>query len=235
MPCASLPYYCLEFTVAAQEQAQSPVCPDEEDVAKNFRSFTLLEIVNTEQLDLYANILLCRRRSGRELVVAFRGTESKANVWLDAEFKRVKQHELCRASGDKCYVHSGFSNGYAAMKADGLLDRVRQHCRNHSISLVWATGHSLGGALATLFVADWVASKLPDEVLPEFGLFTIGSPRVGNRGFTDFVDRLVDESRKFRVVADYDPVPYVPRTDCIDLVAPYLTSAGLSTFTQQAC
>src|SRR5262249_54451343 len=42
---------------------------------------------------------------------------------------------------------------------------------------VWLTGHSLGAALATLAAARWAAGHRVQ------GLYTFGSPRVGNAAF----------------------------------------------------
>lgn len=70
------------------------------------------------------------------------------------------------------------------------------------------TGHSLGGALATLAVA-----KLRQEKKQAVnGLYTFGSPRVGNQKFADKFD---DDFKRytFRFVNDNDAVPHAPSED----------------------
>ena len=47
------------------------------------------------------------------------------------------------------------------------------------------TGHSLGGAMATLFAMDLVVN----EGVSDVSLVTFGSPRVGNAAFSDFVNK----------------------------------------------
>ncbi len=60
------------------------------------------------------------------------------------------------------------------------------------------TGHSLGGALATLAAAH----------LPHSLLYSFGAPRVGNRAFAHAMDRHAE--RLHRYVNHRDPVPLLP-------------------------
>nr|ABE69172.1 probable lipase [uncultured bacterium pFosLip] len=110
------------------------------------------------------------------LVVAFRGTESRKrkdkddfrdiveDVKADADFRLVD-------SGKKGKVHKGFSDA---------LDEVWQELHSYVKGLqnegraLWITGHSLGAAIATL------AAYRFENVQ---GLYTFGSPRVGDEDF----------------------------------------------------
>ncbi|CAN0253869.1 unnamed protein product, partial [Discosporangium mesarthrocarpum] len=71
------------------------------------------------------------------------------------------------------------------------------------------TGHSLGGALATLTTLDLVREYPGVQIT----MYNFGSPRVGNRqareAFVDLYDSLVGDS--FRVVNDLDVVARLPR------------------------
>ncbi len=64
---------------------------------------------------------------------------------------------------------------------------------------IWITGHSLGGALATLSGRD-----LPNKFQPH-AIFTFGAPRVGNPAFSDNYDRT-----NHQFVNEDDIVPHLP-------------------------
>lgn len=91
-------------------------------------------------------------------------------------------------------------------------DRAPSDARQHRVTRsgevprrVLITGHSLGGALATLAARD-VAELRPDA---DVRLYTFGSPRVGNRAFAAEVARLVPHT--YAVINVRDPVPRVPK------------------------
>ncbi|MCO5550894.1 hypothetical protein L7F22_004388 [Adiantum nelumboides] len=72
-------------------------------------------------------------------------------------------------------------------------------------------GHSLGGALATL-CAQWCRYVAYPSA--EVWCVTIGSPRVGNKAFSqDFNQHVVTKGRSYRVVNKGDVVPNVPLFD----------------------
>ena len=64
------------------------------------------------------------------------------------------------------------------------------------------TGHSLGGAIATLAAAALRAAHGATD------LYTYGSPRVGNAAFVEHVEAL--PGGNFRLTHDADPVPLLP-------------------------
>jgi triacylglycerol lipase len=132
----------------------------------------------------------------KTIVVAFRGTEpTKLQDWMtDADLDFVD------GMGGK--VHEGFSRALTYVYQD-ILDTIVEFQTNGQS--LWFTGHSLGGALATLAVA-----KLRYENdKPIYGLYTFGQPRAGNRDYertfnNDF------KSRAFRFVNNNDVVPRIP-------------------------
>jgi hypothetical protein len=101
-------------------------------------------------------------------------------------------------------VHKGFSEALDIVWADAkqLLDGYRQE---HPDSPIYFTGHSLGGALATL--ALWRFQKVQTD--PNVSLYTIGCPRVGNKGFCD---ELIARATRgiFRYMDGNDLVTHVP-------------------------
>ena len=130
------------------------------------------------------------------VIVAFRGTEPKnLQDWMsDAEAILVP--------GPVGMVHKGFLDALNLVYPD--LRKMVARFQNRSQSL-WVTGHSLGAALAALFVA-----KLRfEEDKPVYGLYTFGQPRSGDRSFARAFDQDL-RSLTFRFVNNTDVVPRVP-------------------------
>jgi triacylglycerol lipase len=91
-----------------------------------------------------------------------------------------------------------FSNGIVGL--ENLLRSLQQE----RVRSLWFTGHSLGAALATLATA-----RLREKDMPVYGLYTFGSPRLGDRDF----ERIFNQdfkSRAFRFVNNNDTVTRVP-------------------------
>lgn len=131
-----------------------------------------------------------------KVIVAFRGTQPKnLQDWMsDAESILVP--------GPAGMVHKGFLDALNLVYPE--LRKMVARLQNRSQSL-WVTGHSLGAALATLFVA-----KLRfEEDKPVYGLYTFGQPRTGDRSFARAFDQDF-QSLMFRFVNNTDVVPRVP-------------------------
>jgi predicted lipase len=85
--------------------------------------------------------------TNRKIVVSFRGSSSVRNWLTNVDFS-VMQTDLC----DGCTVHQGFWRSWLEARP-GILAAVKEAVsRNPGYGIV-STGHSLGGALATLCAA----------------------------------------------------------------------------------
>lgn len=137
-------------------------------------------------------------RSDDIILAAFRGSESKAD-W-NANFQAVKDPGPLDGG-----VHEGFQDAFHAATFDigSAIGRLRDNDQQ-----VWITGHSLGGALAVLLAATLRAAGPPSRV-PVTGLYTFGSPRVGDKRFAKQFDLALD-GPNFRVVNLADLVPHLP-------------------------
>ena len=143
--------------------------------------------------------------SKAKIYVAFRGTQGLAALrnWitnLNAEF-------FPYSGGDgtctDCRVHDGF---YAA--AISVIDTVRQTLVKLQSMLptysVVVTGHSLGGAVATLIALDLITRTPSYDVM----LINFGSPRVGDPNFAAWASMKLKEH--FRFTHNRDIVPHLP-------------------------
>jgi triacylglycerol lipase len=128
-----------------------------------------------------------------DVVVACRGTEP--HDWNDIRANVNLWMEVAETVGK---VHRGFKR-----EMDRLWPKLEAKLVPNRLPL-WFTGHSLGGAMATICAARCKVSYIrsnPEE------LYTFGSPRVGNRSYVSF-SRL----RHYRWVNNNDIVPTVPPT-----------------------
>ncbi len=101
-------------------------------------------------------------------------------------------------------LHKGFLDAYLTLRTQIIAALNVQLAAYPSYSVV-ATGHSLGGALATLFVSDIV-----DRVVNASSLtaYTYGQPRVGDKTFADDFDQRFGNF--WRVINYADRVPHDP-------------------------
>ncbi|BDA46012.1 probable lipase at C-terminar half [Coccomyxa sp. Obi] len=141
-------------------------------------------------------------------VFAFRGTESTKDGLQDLKFVRRNIDYLQRAyPGAK--AHTGFMQQFAAVVDESrpgmhLGKVLAELSGGRKPNRVLCTGHSLGGALATLGAA-WAAIEYPNA---DIRCVTFGSPRVANRKFKRAFHALVGTS--LRLTYGGDPVPSIP-------------------------
>mgnify|MGYP002130041045 CR=1 FL=1 len=131
-----------------------------------------------------------------EILIGFRGTINNIQQWTsDLDVKYTKWY-----NGK---VHSGFFDRFNEIKSPTMafLRKAQKELPNGDIII---SGHSMGGAVATLF-----ASHLKEfNIHPRF-VYTYGSPRVGDRAFAQYVDKQFGD-RLMRVMNDWDMVVDLP-------------------------
>ena len=104
-------------------------------------------------------------------------------------------------------MHSGFYEAYKLLQ-DDLRETLAPILDEHPFSTILVTGHSLGSALAVLGALDikiyfGIHSKL-------IRLYTFGQPRVGDKNFSDWVNKEFNFNNYYRVVNYDDMVPHLP-------------------------
>ncbi|KAK1783584.1 Alpha/Beta hydrolase protein [Copromyces sp. CBS 386.78] len=131
------------------------------------------------------------------ITVSFRGSSSVRNWMANVVFVQSSCSDL--VSG--CLVHTGFYTAWneVATKVTAAVKSAKATYPSYSIGV---TGHSLGGAVATLAAAYLRKAGYTAD------LYTFGSPRVGNKAFAAFTTSQSGE--EYRVTHDKDPVPRLP-------------------------
>lgn len=181
---------------------------------KDHSEFVLRKIWREQTRDL----VVITVESRDKLIVSFRGTVSAAN-WkvnlivsqaahlplVDPEW--LQDNWKAPAWGAKRpRVHRGFHDAYESLRNE-VLEDIQSCLADGRPRRVFCTGHSLGGALATLCAFDCrVDLGIPDE---RVSCITFGSPKVGNRAFTRRF--AVSVSDTFRFVNNSDVVTNVPK------------------------
>ena len=141
---------------------------------------------------------------GDATILAFRGTESDVRDDWSTDFT----HELIDLQGAGTetdgHVHKGFTNALDLVWTD-VLAQVKR-----SKGPIFVTGHSLGGALATL--ATLRLMLLDDPKIRVAALYTYGSPRVGDAGFAKLFNTLHEKHgvKLRRYVNNNDIVAMIP-------------------------
>ncbi|KAA6429424.1 MAG: hypothetical protein FRX49_00818 [Trebouxia sp. A1-2] len=149
------------------------------------------------------------------VVVAFRGTASMKNALADLQAWRIA-HPPMRGTnwlGTRPLVHVGFLKSWLAgglkhKVVSHILEAVRQ-CKQESRSdqpvKIFVTGHSLGGALATLAAFD-IRRHLMDNMQSnaEVVCYTFAAPRTGNHAFAREYNAMMPDT--WSVINDQDVV-----------------------------
>lgn len=187
-----------------------------------------------ESLGTDTEVWFFHDEANKDIVVSFRGTEqvSWRDFFTDAQVflqqwtpgeeidLRVDPSRTvglafmpdCFAPGevpcDASAVHYGFLRAYLSIR-DAILRGLHMLCdgdyANYSFHF---TGHSLGGALATIAAVDFRARHLEEDA--DVCCMSYGAPKVGNVNFARLFNNLVPNS--FRIVNDTDLVSRMPRS-----------------------
>src|SRR5262249_47569136 len=129
---------------------------------------------------------------GDTVIVSFRGTSSLSNFQTDAGFFKTS------AFGGS--VHRGFYHA-----AQSVWSQVQEALKDLAPGKkVIFTGHSLGAALAQIASLQYADGGGQVE-----GVYTYGTPRVGDAKFAAHYDRLLGE-KTFQHVNNRDIVSRVP-------------------------
>jgi predicted lipase len=160
-----------------------------------------------EPISLTIDLLLINERkqirgfiasSEREVIISIAGTESAHDVLADAEIE-MREARICDI---KVKVHEGF-----LAECESVMDEVDEWFNKFGHSgetrKFLVTGHSLGGAVATL-----LSLRLFEYLGFAPKVITFGSPRVGDRSLRKLFNARIADGLRF--VHNHDIVPWMP-------------------------
>lgn len=133
------------------------------------------------------------------IYVVFRGTSTNSEALLDLDAVQVDYPFL---EGDGGGTHGGFTDRYAELHPQ-VLEVVETLAATGDFSRIALTGHSLGGAIATMSGAT-----LAEATNMDVSVYSVGSPRVGDIDFVQRFEALVADT--WRITNPWDVVPGYP-------------------------
>ncbi len=180
--------------------------------ALNEQGWDIIEYQDKYQ-NAHARIILAKKKdlSGAELyILAVPGTENLKDAVIDLTFDKVyfaghnptefvENANKKNVSNDLPKVHKGFNKYTQAMFSEKML-QLNEEYQEHIINLlknnpqakVYLTGHSLGGAVATIGAARLISMDIDPK---QIEVLTFGAPAVGNQAFADEIGTKINLKR----------------------------------------
>ncbi|KAK6210818.1 hypothetical protein LQW54_005866 [Pestalotiopsis sp. IQ-011] len=143
-------------------------------------------------------VTLFRYDAYEEYILSFRGTSDVQDFLTDLDQDLVS----CVAPGLDCSGCSGYLRQYNAVAAQ-VKTTIDTGMAQHQGYNLTVTGHSMGGALASLAAASLAGQGLSPAP------YTYGQPRTGDPAYADFVDSLFPGTL-YRATHANDGVPQIP-------------------------
>ena len=148
--------------------------------------YTLIDTFNQNGCQAF----LCKHNERALAILAFRGTEANytdIKTDVSAKLKSVKM------DGKDVLIHSGYWSQFESVK-----NSIKISLEQVKGMQLFITGHSLGGALATIAVKYFSSDA-------SGACYTFGAPPVSTQGFADDIKTPI-----YRIVNHLDIVPNLP-------------------------
>ena len=126
-------------------------------------------------------------------ITLFRSTVASSKDFLtDINVKKIDiENDLSISQASNIKVHNGFYNSYMSVKSQ--IDNILNELKLEEYDEIIITGHSLGGALATICALDLV-NNINNLIIH---MYNFASPHVGNKDFVKLYNSKVNNS--FRI------------------------------------
>lgn len=169
---------------------------DKEEITKivsgwGYKFIGFVSMVKKPDIDTQCFVM----SDSQNIVIVFRGSDNLKD-WF-ANFQTV--YDPGPLKGTR--AHEGFQDALfpSVIGITNLVDSAKPTNKK-----IWVTGHSLGGALCSLY-----SGMLIEHDYEVYGIYTFASPRPGNSAFKEKLEARV-VGPHYRVVNSGDIVPHVP-------------------------
>ena len=185
------PQNALSLAFACQLSYKSEKYIISEASAWGFSQVRFLEITQGHRIDMQCYVMA----DHDNIVIVFRGNDDIKD-WL-ANFTAITEAGPFVDSN----AHKGFQDALepAVQELNQTLNKFGAETKK-----IWITGHSFGGALASLY-----AGMLISNDYRVYGVYTFGSPRAGDETFVESLNNTV-VGPHYRVVNAGDIVVHLP-------------------------
>lgn len=131
-------------------------------------------------------------------ILTIAGTESLKDVEVDFRVGRVRLYDdgsstaNKKITSDEVFIHRGFRDYTDVVLGDGLAERLRASLEANPNETLYITGHSLGGAVATIVAIRLVDAGIPKDRLK---VITFAAPAVGSQALANAYEDRIDLTR----------------------------------------
>lgn len=135
---------------------------------------------------------------GNKKILTIAGTESFKDIEVDFRVGRVRLHEdgsidaNKKIKSDEIFVHRGFRDYTDLVLSDGLAERLKNSLEENPNEILYLTGHSLGGAVATIAAIRLIDAGIPKDHLK---VITFAAPAVGSKALANAYADKIDLTR----------------------------------------
>lgn len=147
--------------------------------------------------DKHKNPIFCviyKEINNNNIWIIFRGTYTFSEFISDIDYSQTNY------MGTKMKVHRGFYKIFQNVKK-----QIKDELNKLEPDKIFITGHSLGGAIATLLAPEMINKNCETYV------YCFGTPKVGDAAFADFINQ---NCNVFNIVNQSDVVPTIPPSVC---------------------
>jgi hypothetical protein len=141
--------------------------------------------------------------------ITFEEALQDLKAWLskpDFGLKFCKSLFLARFWRPKMMIHAGIEEVYMNLR-EHLLPKTIEFAKKYEDAKIVFTGHSLGAAVVTLAAID---THDKYGMADRISVYSFGQPRIGNRAWAEYVDKVDFVSRIYRIRRIGDPVGHLP-------------------------